>query len=422
MYLVSGVAWFLLVFMVTWWMTFPSDAFLGRAQWAVNEASGGTVALKASSISPWWTGVKANDVKVFSVDMSGDGAATQMVSADAVRLRVGLFGLMRDDIGFSGKVDLGDGRINYAGRVSGVFANEVKLGDLDVDLDAFPVRQLFGLMGASAGDMVDGSGEIDASLNLDMTDGPGEADGKLTLKGDGLSLMLKVPDPLAGGDEVFDFGPIQISDLDIKLDIDEGVIEVDKGRLVSDQISVEMGGDMKLEDEWGRSRMRFKFTLSDLGDQIEPFSSFMNRAKWADDKYHYSANCRMSRVSTRCFRPERQRKSRASSSSASENPPEFGMPGDDDQLEQDRERRRKERAERRKSRAKRPGADDEGEDDRDEEDDREDDTDRGEDDSDERLEDDEGPLGNRDELPALEPLQQPLEEQPQQGGEDLDFE
>ena len=234
---------------------------------------------------------------------------------------------------------------------------------------------------------------------------------------------------------MFEFGPIQIRDLDLEFDLDEGKLEVDKGRLISDQITMNLTGDMALDDELGRSRMRFKLVLSELGDQIAPFASFMNRAKWDDEKYHYSVSCRVSRLSGRCFRPERQRSARGLAGSKPSRSGRVDEDEDEDigSLDEARERRREERAERRKNRAgsaRRPG--DDPDDDRpdDFESDRDGEPDRDEEErdrdgfGDEMREEDH--VMDRNELPALDPVQPALDElqQPDEltQGDELDFE
>ena len=414
-----GLIWFVFVYSVTWWVTFPSDALAGRAAALVKENTGGTMALSVSSISPWWTGVKATDVALSQVD-EDEGTSTTMFAADAVRVKVGLLGLLTDSLVFSGNTQVGDGRVDYAGDVSGVFAGESVWNSLTVEAEDFPVPSLMSVLGSTAQEAVRGVGNVDFEMKVKMPDGTGEADGKVVLSGKDLSLQLNIPDPIAGGDERFELGPVQISDLDLKLDIDEGIAKVSRGRLLSDYITVEMSGDAKLEDDFDRSRLRFKLALSELGTEIQPYAGFMSRAKWDDEKYHYALSCRVSRLNGRCFRPERQRKSRGIQRDTAENVDSpLARPERDPAMDEERERRRRERAERRKSRASRPG------DDADRGRDGEDEFDGGDDtdglDDDRREDDDRGSL-DREELPPLEAMQEGQEDVEPGGNEDLGFE
>ena len=48
-----GLVWCVIIFFVTWYLTFPSQAVVDRAAFEVQKASNGSYALKASSASPW---------------------------------------------------------------------------------------------------------------------------------------------------------------------------------------------------------------------------------------------------------------------------------------------------------------------------------------------------------------------------------
>lgn len=419
LFIFIGLIWFVFVYSVTWWMTFPSDAVAGRVAALVKENSGGAMVLSVSSVSPWWTGVKATDVVLGQVDKE-EGTTATVFSADTVRVKVGVFGLLSDSIVFSGNTEIGEGLVAYSGDVSGVFAGESVWNSLQVEAEDFPVPSLMSVLGSSAQESVQGVGNIDFEMKLKMPEGAGEADGKVVLSGKDLSLQLNIPDPIAGGDERFELGPVQVSDLDLKLDIDEGIAKVSRGRLLSDYITVEVSGDARLEDQFDRSRLRFKLALGELGTEIQPYAALMNRAKWDDDKYHYALSCRVSRLNGRCFRPERQRKARGVRSATSRSDAPFtGQQDDDGAMAEERDRRRKERAERRKSRASRPS----DEEDRGREGD--DDFDRGEDSDrmdDERRDEEDGGVLDREELPPLDPaVQEGQDDLEMRGNEELGF-
>ena len=85
---------------------------------------------------------------------------------------------------------------------------------LTVEVEDFPVPSLMSVLSSTAQEAVRGVGNVDFEMKVKMLDGTGEADGKVVLSGKDLSLQLNIPDPIAGGDERFELGPVQISDLD----------------------------------------------------------------------------------------------------------------------------------------------------------------------------------------------------------------
>jgi type II secretion system protein N len=368
--LVLGACWFVLVFLVTFWLTFPSSAFVTRGQYHLGQITNNTYTFKATSLSPWWTGVKANDFVLVSLGSEEEKVQEELLQADVVRVGFNLPGLLFDDTTISGNVELGEAVVEYEVPLSGMFAGTPQIGELELRSDGMPLSSIAALAKTAGGDSFSGEGELDLWVKLDLSQGLGKADGRVTIEGQKLTLNLRIPDPIAGGDEVFELGPVAVDDLDINLNADNGTLKVSKGRLLSDYIHLDLDGEISLEDQWDRTRLRLKVVLSELGPEITPFAGFMSQAKWDDDKYHYNLSCRVSRLSSRCFRPERKRRNRNSSRKRT---PSDASPGNLDEMKEQRERRRREQTERRKSsnsRARRPGMDDredEEEDDRDSE-------------------------------------------------------
>jgi len=314
-YAFFGLIWFCLVFLGTFWMTFPTDAFISRGQAVVSDLTGGTMTFTASSVSPWWSGLKVNDLKLYSIDPDGEEPQQTLIEADVLRVKVGILETISGNPPFSGRLDLAGGQLDYEGQLTGMWDGQPTLENISITGDEVPVKTLSTVLSPLIGDVLVGSGALAVQVRLDIQEGIGKANGKLSLKGDDLSLTLNLPDFLSGGDEVYELGPISVDTLDLQLDAKDGKAKVSKGRLRSDYIKAQVDGDIVLNDDLSRTRLRLKLIFEDLGEDLALVQGFMSKAKWDDEKYHYNVSCAVNRLTARCFRPDRQRRSRNRSSS-----------------------------------------------------------------------------------------------------------
>ena len=63
--------WCALVFLVTFWLTFPSDTLVERVRWEVPERLGKEYSIDLASVSPWWVGLSAQDVMAGGMEQVG---------------------------------------------------------------------------------------------------------------------------------------------------------------------------------------------------------------------------------------------------------------------------------------------------------------------------------------------------------------
>ncbi len=300
---VFGVFWAALVFVLTLWLTFPSDAFVQRIRAEAPGVLGAEYSLDLVSASPWWVGVSTHDLKLYHTPRrprSGEeGGPTLVAVADDVRIRAGLFSLLARAPYVTGAVTLTEGTLDYAvgTRMEG---GTMQVESLQIDASSFPLADL--MMFLPEGAEFDAVGTVDLSVDLQGgEDGMKSANGDISLTGKGIVLSnVVIPDigPLG-----FD---VPIDSLELSFDVDEGTAAVDIGRIMSELGTVEIEGDLTLRDPLDRTSINLEIIVSDLGEKLQAFSMMMSSAKHADSKYHYQCRGIVSRLSS-CPTPMRER-------------------------------------------------------------------------------------------------------------------
>jgi type II secretion system protein N len=297
------VLWAFLVFVVAFWMTFPSGKAARQLEYRVQEGSSGALALAVSSVSPWWVGVHASDAVLMQVPGT-DAAPTQVVAADDVWVRASLFSLIGGAPSVDGVLDVSGARMWFDAQVDPESASGV--ASLALSSDAISIPAIATILLPFTGEGLSGAGDLALDLNLDMPDGLKLSEGKVRLTGKNITLNLAIPDPFSG-EGTFDLGPVLIPELDIELDIVGGKATVDKGRIRSNYANIDLDGDIVLQDKVDRSRLRLQAAVSDLGEELKTFESLLSKAKQGDGKYHYRVECTVKRMGANCFKAARKR-------------------------------------------------------------------------------------------------------------------
>ena len=62
---IAGLFWAALLFMLTFWLTFPGDAVSERVEYQVGQATRGNYALDLGDVGPWWLGLSTDSVIVY---------------------------------------------------------------------------------------------------------------------------------------------------------------------------------------------------------------------------------------------------------------------------------------------------------------------------------------------------------------------
>lgn len=282
---VAGVLWFALVFFVTWRLTFPSEAAGERLRVEVARATGGQYQLSLSDVKPWWTGIQANNVMLSEVNR---GEATLVAAFESARVRAGLFSLLRNQPRISGAVAVGSSELDYDVTV-GMNKRGTQLAPrlVNITADAFPLRDLAGLVGVT----VDATGGLDIEIELEAGDGMRDAIGDIRIGGRDVLISSVDPEVTFGMDLGME---IPIDEIDIHFEVDQGKATVRTGKIRSSKLDTEIEGDITLREDVSRSSMDLTFIL-DLGDDLEIFKGFLKRAEWGDGTFHYKCSGSFSR-------------------------------------------------------------------------------------------------------------------------------
>ncbi|MCO4747857.1 MAG: type II secretion system protein GspN [Proteobacteria bacterium] len=272
----AGAAWFVFVFWAVYRLTFPSAAVADRLAWEVQERT--DFALSLESSHPWWLGIGGTDVKLASVDRRGN--ATPLVAADAVRARLGLFGLLTGSARVSGDVTMGEGGVGfYVDASQGERGADIH--EIELKADQFPVNAIPPMGGFS----LQGRGGFDIDAELDAADGMNKADGHLRLGGKDV-IIETIPEAEALL-KTFDVLPVVIDDLDIDVEFVGGKGQFEAGRLVTTLGTLELSGTVTLAKRIERSKCAVDLEIT-LTDAIPPaVKSMLASAKQPNDHYKY---------------------------------------------------------------------------------------------------------------------------------------
>ena len=318
----SGLLWFGLVFVVSFFFTFPDDDAALWARWQVQEQTDGAYELSLSSLSLHGLGgVRGQDVTFYEVekrrarrgDEKENSEKKELFSADRVQGRVGLLSALRGRPSFDGSVRLGAADIDISGILEQV-EDQFQVRKITIKADALPLESF----PAISGTRMLGTGTIDLEIDLSAPEGLSKANGKIVVSGRDLEVTLSSPGNFLDG-----FGPFHISEIEIRIDVTEGKARVTDGRLVSDQFEIEIDGEVALQDEITRSSVKMGLVVAQLGEQFQPFQGFLRDAKWDNDTYHYSLRGTLGRLGAP--RPEREKRA-----TTRRTPRDRGLEGEDE--------------------------------------------------------------------------------------------
>lgn len=272
--------WLLLVFVVVFRLTFPSQAIADRAQLAISDATNGSMLLEMESVSPRWVGLSGYELLLSSVDDAQ--VATPILIVEDVTVRTGLIGLLTRSPKVRGNASFGDGRIDFTGRIAADDDGRFDLRALDVEATALPLSALPPVQGTK----LLTTGGLDLNIDLDTPDGYATSYGRATLSGANIELTGLSGD-MGALVEGFNLLPATISRLDLVLDVNEGTATVTRGTLMSTLADVEITGEIVLANRLQNSRLRLDLVI-DTKEALSGVSSMMRQALWeSDDKYHY---------------------------------------------------------------------------------------------------------------------------------------
>ena len=278
-------AWATVAFGAGLFITFPEDALLKRLRYEVQEASGGEMALTASSARPWrLTGVALSDVTLLSVPKAKRGRRaeepeppTPMLTSSSVAARVELLSLLRGKQAARFSTDIYDG--DLSGRVSISDTGSA----IQATADALNLA-LIPLVGETWS--LDAGGRMNLNVDLDLPDKIKESEGTVSLLVDGLTLDIIEVGGIPIGEQA------TFSRAVLRMEADKGKLEVKEGEFISDLVEIELGGYVTLAKQVKRMRMRLevKFSLADKFDLLVKNIPQFKRARDDDGVYHFTVS------------------------------------------------------------------------------------------------------------------------------------
>ncbi len=307
-----ALCWCAVVFVVTFWATFPSDALVDRVRWEVPQRLGKEYAIDLASVSPWWVGVSAQDAKLYHTPQGwrgGDQGETSLVGlARDLRIRVSPLSLLRRSPYVSGSLTLAEGTIDYAVGASAGAKGGVGVSELSLQADKLPLGDL--LMLASTPDLeVSATGALDLDIEIEAGD-EGMSDGQGHIRIGGANIVLS--DLVVPG-----VGPlgmeIPLNEIVLVAEVRDGKATVQRGLVDSGLLKIDIKGDITLRDPVDRSQVDLEFVVTELGPELQAFEMMLAPAKQSDGYYHYALRGMVSRLSAASFQPSRGGSGRVSS-------------------------------------------------------------------------------------------------------------
>jgi len=288
--LVGGISWFGFLFVVTFFLTFPTDAVVERARWEVAERSNGQYSLELGDLGPWWVGASASDVKLYNTPRSGD--PTLALLANDLRVRAGVFSLLSRAPALSGSITPIDGTLYFTlGTARGEKKGDLKVNALGLTADGFPLSELLLLSGTEA----TGAGGLDIDIDVTGETSLKGSDGHIRIEGSGITLSdLEIPGVGPLGMDV------PIDKLDIDIDVDKGKASFKKGSIASSLLKAELSGNILLMTTLERSTMNVEILLSDLGPDLQAFAPMLAQAETEPESKEYKFTCSGAIMRPRC--------------------------------------------------------------------------------------------------------------------------
>jgi len=271
------------MFKIGWSLFFPAEALRDRIQYEVENSGNGSYSLSLASISGWtMAGVSAPDGFQLLKSPprnrrdSEERDSTLLLEVDSLRARAAVIPLL-----------FGDKHLELGGELYGgeVSAN-VEMSDTalvveallsGLELSRYPVAMQDGEELNLAGTL-----EFSSNLNLSLEEIE-DSEGTIKLDFDDLEIL----------DEGFADTFNQAS---LHLEIDDGVMTVEEGRFEGGRIDATIEGEIRLEENIGRSRLdiRVEFTVDTTYNMLLGASS-MSRGRDSDGVYHYKCTGTLNR-------------------------------------------------------------------------------------------------------------------------------
>jgi type II secretion system protein N len=273
----------MLMFKIGWAIFFPADALRDRIQYEVENSGNGSYSLALTSIAGWtMAGVSAPDGFQLlkhpprnSLD-SEDVESSLLLEVDNFRARAGMIPLLFGDKHFDLEGELYGGEVSANVEMSETsLVVEALLAGLD--LTQYPIEMQDGEELNLAGTL-----QFSSDLNLSLDDIE-ESAGSIELEFEDLEILNE------GFADIFQQATLQ-------LEIEDGVMTVEEGRFEGGKIDATIEGEIRLEENLGRSRLdiRVEFTVDTTYNMLLGASA-LRRGRDSDGVYHYKCTGTLNR-------------------------------------------------------------------------------------------------------------------------------
>lgn len=262
------------------WM-FPDEDALRWARWKTEDSSRGTWAFDARDLDVTIFGAVAlDDATLYKLErprrVRGEqipGAPVPMLTSPRVSARLELLPLLTGALMVALNADLYGGDLDM--RVGQDGALRVIEGDLDgLDLSRVPLSGDEWTVDAT------GTAALVSDLQID-TEKIKESQGTLSLRFQDFKI--------AGGEIAgFKLEPMTFTEAVLAFEVEDGEAKVTQGKLVSDLLEATITGEITLNKDLRRMRMRLQFqlTLNEELDKLARFVPTLSDARDDDGVYH----------------------------------------------------------------------------------------------------------------------------------------
>ncbi len=338
----SGVAFFLFVFMVGLRVHFPGEQARDRLAFEVQEASGGAWLLCGSAARPYrLVGLAMDDVVLFKRAPKGRGAAAEQDAVPFLRFeRLGArplwLPLLKGERAAALDIGLLGGDLDLELR-SGERSQRLVLDGQEIDISRLPLE----------GEewSVDARGMLTVEADLSIgTEDVKESEGTLRLQ---IADLLFQEATIMG----MTLEPTPFTEALLAFEVKEGRAEVTEGRFASDPVTIAVSGEIVLNKSWERSRLRLDFsvTFNEQFDKMARLVPDLKAARNEDGAYLFKLTGTLDNPRFREQRSSARGKSTITRKGDGEDKA-IGAPsgGDDAEADRRREERRERIAERRR--------------------------------------------------------------------------
>lgn len=287
--------WSALVFLLTLWLTFPSDDFALRLRAEVPARLGRDWSADVASVSPWWLGVTAHDLRLYEESPTGEAEPRALFDSASIAVSP-LRSLLRRTPYFVGQLEFLDGSLGFqVGTVqAGKKERKWSTSDLVIWSDGVPLGDLLALSGKLPATL---TGNV--AVDIDVRGGSGglsESNGHIKITGSNL---------VVSDVEIPGLGPlgleIPIDGVAIEAEVDKGQATFSNCLLRSPLFTLELKGTVGLRDPIERSNVDIELVLSDLGSELKFVEGTLTSAKGTDGNYHFFGRGVLGRMSSNSF-------------------------------------------------------------------------------------------------------------------------